>query len=127
MEVTKGRCQGHKWTRLDDPIFRSRHWVFVGPKKTASQAMLKVARAQVSMEHATMGRCIRLEGPGVETILYISTDVEVEHVETLVHEAHHAAFYTLSQAGLALTEETKELFAYFHEWLVREGRKGVGI
>jgi len=35
----------------------------------------------------------------------------------IVHETHHAAFLILSDRGLMLTDDTKEAFAYYQDWL----------
>lgn len=129
MAVVKGRCHGHRWVRLDDPIFRSRHYVFYGPRRTAAKAMSQVLGVQCDappMESA--GSCaVADQGGAAETLMHIDSTAAGEHLETLIHEAHHATFYTLNKARLRLTPKTTEVFAYFHEWLVREGRKGVGI
>lgn len=42
-------------------------------------------------------------------------------IGTLVHEAVHAAHRVLGAAGIPLTTESQEAYAYYVEWLVRRG------
>lgn len=123
-----GRCHGHRWVRLDDPIFRARHWVFYGPGKTLAKA---AAAQRIDLDETPpgAGACAVAQGAGTstETVVFVNKDAPDEHLETLMHELHHATTYTLLAANLPLVEETTEVSAYYHEWLFREARRGLKL
>lgn len=128
---TRGRTRGHRWVRLHDPIFRATHWVFFGPSRTFGAVAPAIVGAAIDpLPEGVAGTCAAMQhaGESVSTLTHVSSDLaRHEHLETLIHELHHAMVYTLDASNVPMTRDTGELMAYYHEWLVREARKGVGL
>lgn len=115
---------------LHDPIFRTKHWIFYGPFKTAARAVKAAAGYDVTPSPNTAGVCFSCEASGsvLETVTCVFKGMlEEERLETLCHELHHAAVFALTTVKVPLTQATTEVLAHYQEWLFREGRKGVGL
>jgi hypothetical protein len=44
-------------------------------------------------------------------------------ISTLAHEAAHVGIWLMERIGLTINSETDEAFAYYVDWLVREGMR----
>lgn len=74
------------------------------------------------------GSCHVVEHPKTKratTYVLIARDMPSEaRIRTLTHEAVHVAQRIIGErAGMPLTPETQEAYAYFVEWIVRLGLK----
>lgn len=74
---TRGRTRGHKWVRLDDPIFRATHWVFFGPGATLGPAAQAAANVS-GLTSDVAGKCFSLHsfGEAPATVSHVNSDVD---------------------------------------------------
>lgn len=124
---------------LYDPLYCVEHVFYVGTWGQWMRLLQKRApdaaeAVQQDMPHGASGACgghtyKRTEGPDPKRATF---HIFVERGESardiLSHESLHAAIAVMELIGHdAGKVEGSEPLTYYHDWLVREGKKGLGL
>lgn len=104
----KQKIEGGKKAVVKDPIFKARIEVTFG----------KIERLDINKNFGAYFE--RTEVLGGTTSYRIHFDYY--GFTAVVHECHHATFAILSDRGIHLDESTKEVYAYYLDWLSGECR-----
>lgn len=110
-----------KEKRLRDPIFRADILISFGDMKDLESWYEK--------HDIDIDTNKRRKWAAFTEIIETEEELELHHIHfdaygftTIVHETNHCVFNILSSRGMNLSEETKETFAYYQDWLAGQCR-----
>jgi len=96
-----------------DPIFGAKIVIAFG----------KINRLDINKNYQAFFEKTEKEGEAPTYYIHF----EVYGFTTTVHECHHATYQILSDRGIYLSDDTKEVYAYYLDWLTGQCRDKLEI
>jgi hypothetical protein len=107
-----------KIVKIKDPIFRAETLLTYGTmEEMAAWYKKHDCDSDINPHYAGFAERLTLNGDQLYHMHF--TDYAFS---TIVHETHHISLYILCDRGLPLSEECREVHAYYQDWLASKTR-----
>lgn len=130
--MTTGRTRQHRWVAFADPLYGGRHIGIYGPHTNIDAVVTKLVPKHyhhvLSPIEDLQGHTSILcsEGRSAMTVVVIFNEGG-DPLTTLAHEAFHASTQALDIAGLRLSDDSQEAFAYHFSWMFETMKRGLRL
>lgn len=111
-----------KFQFIWDEIFHMNIYWFRGPRKEYVKLVMKMFNREAPRKpgHTAGTFEVYFIGCNPVGVIWLRT----RKISTMAHECFHATHWILDRSGVALSDDSEEVYAYHQEFLINKMRKG---